>query len=188
MDTAEGTGKSGPSACGYAAQGQPSARQVAIEHTSITVFIVIHCLAFERNRGLRVVKSGLAAILIFDLSSRASKSWLLAEPYRRGSKLLPPVPFSSRLLPDPRARPGWPAFCNAKVVPPKGNGQNDNRFPIKRRNTIMITGKQTKCAYERCECAVNDGKRHCSDYCADADADHEIEIQCDCKHAPCSLT
>jgi hypothetical protein len=51
----------------------------------------------------------------------------------------------------------------------------------------MSTGKQTKCAYERCACAVNDAQRYCSDYCADADTDHEIEIQCDCKHTPCSL-
>lgn len=51
----------------------------------------------------------------------------------------------------------------------------------------MIIDGHTKCTYERCECAATDGETYCSDYCADADADHETEIQCDCKHTPCSL-
>lgn len=51
----------------------------------------------------------------------------------------------------------------------------------------MSTQEETKCAYERCECVVQGAEKYCSDYCGDADASGEIEIQCDCKHAPCGL-
>jgi hypothetical protein len=52
----------------------------------------------------------------------------------------------------------------------------------------MDVGGQQKCAYAQCECQVSTLETYCSDYCSDADDDQEIEIQCDCKHAPCSLT
>ena len=45
-----------------------------------------------------------------------------------------------------------------------------------------------KCAYEQCRCQVSTVETYCSDYCSDADDEQEVEIQCDCKHAPCSLT
>ena len=51
----------------------------------------------------------------------------------------------------------------------------------------MNTQGQGKCAYSRCECIVGTNEKYCSDYCADADDEREIEIQCDCKHAPCAL-
>ena len=51
----------------------------------------------------------------------------------------------------------------------------------------MDIGGQHKCAYEQCECQVSTLNTFCSDYCSDADDAEEIEIQCDCKHAPCSL-
>ncbi len=45
-----------------------------------------------------------------------------------------------------------------------------------------------KCAYGQCECQVSTVETYCSDYCSDADDAEEVEVQCDCKHAPCSLT
>lgn len=48
-------------------------------------------------------------------------------------------------------------------------------------------GGQHKCAYELCECQVSTLKTYCSDYCSDADDQEEVELQCDCKHAPCAL-
>ncbi len=44
-----------------------------------------------------------------------------------------------------------------------------------------------KCAHENCTCSVDPGQKYCSSYCADAADRHETEIQCDCKHANCSL-
>ena len=34
---------------------------------------------------------------------------------------------------------------------------------------------------------MNTEEKYCSDYCADADDVQETEIQCDCKHVPCSI-
>ena len=48
-------------------------------------------------------------------------------------------------------------------------------------------GGTHKCAYEQCECQVSTLNTYCSDYCSDADDAEEVEMQCDCKHAPCSL-
>jgi hypothetical protein len=53
---------------------------------------------------------------------------------------------------------------------------------------ILDAGGQHKCAYEQCHCYVSDLNTYCSDYCSDADDAEEVEIQCDCKHAPCALT
>lgn len=52
----------------------------------------------------------------------------------------------------------------------------------------LDVGGLHKCAYEQCECQVSTLETYCSDYCLDADDASEVEIQCDCKHAPCSMT
>ncbi len=52
---------------------------------------------------------------------------------------------------------------------------------------VMDIGGQHKCAYELCECQVSTLHEYCSDYCSDADDALEVELQCDCKHAPCAL-
>jgi hypothetical protein len=52
---------------------------------------------------------------------------------------------------------------------------------------VMDIGGQHKCAYELCECQVSTLNVYCSDYCSDADDAEELELQCDCKHAPCAL-
>jgi hypothetical protein len=51
----------------------------------------------------------------------------------------------------------------------------------------MNTQSQGKCAYSRCQCIVGTKEKYCCDYCADADDVQETEIQCDCKHVPCSI-
>jgi len=51
----------------------------------------------------------------------------------------------------------------------------------------MMSQEQKRCAYQRCECLVQSADKYCSDYCSEAAAEDEIEIQCDCKHAPCAL-
>jgi hypothetical protein len=53
---------------------------------------------------------------------------------------------------------------------------------------VLDVGGKHKCAYEQCRCYVSDLNTYCSDYCSDADDAEEVEIQCDCKHAPCALT
>jgi hypothetical protein len=53
---------------------------------------------------------------------------------------------------------------------------------------IIDVGGRHKCAHEQCECQVSTLEMYCSDYCSDADDAKEVEVQCDCKHAPCSLT
>jgi hypothetical protein len=52
---------------------------------------------------------------------------------------------------------------------------------------VMDIGGQHKCAYEQCECQVSTLNTYCSDYCLYADDAQEVELQCDCKHAPCAL-
>jgi len=53
---------------------------------------------------------------------------------------------------------------------------------------IIDVGGQHKCAFAQCECQVSTLETYCSDYCSDADDQQEVEFQCDCKHAPCSMT
>ena len=53
---------------------------------------------------------------------------------------------------------------------------------------ILDAGGLHKCAHDQCECQVSTLETYCSDYCSDADDAQDVEIQCDCKHAPCSLT
>jgi hypothetical protein len=45
-----------------------------------------------------------------------------------------------------------------------------------------------KCAFELCACAAEPGSEYCCNYCEAAALEKEVEIQCDCKHAPCELT
>jgi hypothetical protein len=52
---------------------------------------------------------------------------------------------------------------------------------------ITDVGDTHKCAYEQCECWISTLDTYCSEYCADADDEREIEIQCDCKHPACNL-
>ena len=52
---------------------------------------------------------------------------------------------------------------------------------------VMDIGGQHKCGFEMCECQVSTLNTYCSDYCSDADDEQEVELQCDCKHAPCAL-
>jgi len=52
---------------------------------------------------------------------------------------------------------------------------------------ILDVGAQHKCAYSLCECQASSVETYCSEYCSDADKEHEREVQCDCKHSPCML-
>jgi hypothetical protein len=52
---------------------------------------------------------------------------------------------------------------------------------------ITDIGGIHKCGNQLCECQVSSLNTYCSDYCSDADDEQEIELQCDCKHAPCAL-
>lgn len=52
---------------------------------------------------------------------------------------------------------------------------------------VIDAKSKRKCAYEQCKCEVSLGQNYCSDYCSEADEIHEVELQCDCGHAPCAL-
>jgi len=52
---------------------------------------------------------------------------------------------------------------------------------------IIDAKSKKKCAHEQCKCEVSFDKEYCSDFCAEADDIEEVELQCDCKHAPCAL-
>lgn len=52
---------------------------------------------------------------------------------------------------------------------------------------IIDAKSKQKCAHEQCECEVSFGQVYCSDFCSNADDIEEVELQCDCKHAPCAL-
>lgn len=52
---------------------------------------------------------------------------------------------------------------------------------------ILDVGGKQKCNYTPCLCEVAAFEEYCSGYCSDAAKDHEVEIQCDCKHPPCAL-
>ena len=70
---------------------------------------------------------------------------------------------------------------NGAYVAPKV----EEGFQTKVKN--MNAEAESKCAYSWCKCAVKVEGEYCSDYCSDADDEHETEIQCDCKHTPCAL-
>lgn len=44
-----------------------------------------------------------------------------------------------------------------------------------------------KCANELCHCQIPITEEYCSDCCSEADDVGEVELYCDCKHAPCVL-
>jgi hypothetical protein len=52
---------------------------------------------------------------------------------------------------------------------------------------IIDAESKNKCAYEHCQCEVGFGQKYCSDYCSEAANLEEVELQCDCGHAPCAL-
>ena len=52
---------------------------------------------------------------------------------------------------------------------------------------ITDVDSRHKCAREQCQCQIPLTEEYCGDECSDADDIGEIEPQCDCNHAPCSL-
>jgi hypothetical protein len=52
---------------------------------------------------------------------------------------------------------------------------------------IIDPESKHKCAHEQCKCEVSSTLDYCSDYCSDADDVAEVELKCDCQHAPCAL-
>lgn len=52
---------------------------------------------------------------------------------------------------------------------------------------LMTTLEQNTCAHIPCTCAVEDGKKYCSESCADAGSG-EVEIACECDHATCKTS
>ena len=53
---------------------------------------------------------------------------------------------------------------------------------------VLDIGGKHKCGYEYCDCLISSLETYCSEYCADAEREKEVELQCDCKHATCALT
>jgi hypothetical protein len=53
---------------------------------------------------------------------------------------------------------------------------------------ILDIGSKHKCAYEYCDCVISSLETYCSEYCADAELEKVVEVQCDCKHVACALT
>jgi hypothetical protein len=51
----------------------------------------------------------------------------------------------------------------------------------------MIDKKIAKCAHIPCNCDAAPGQQYCGDACRDA-GNEEVEIACQCGHAPCPLT
>lgn len=51
----------------------------------------------------------------------------------------------------------------------------------------MATPEQITCAHIPCTCAVEEGKKYCSESCRDAGSE-EVEIACECGHATCSTS
>jgi hypothetical protein len=52
---------------------------------------------------------------------------------------------------------------------------------------IIDAESKHKCAYEECKCQIPSAQEYCSEYCANADDVDEVELECECKHAPCVL-
>jgi len=52
---------------------------------------------------------------------------------------------------------------------------------------IIDAKSKQKCAHDQCNCEVQFGQEYCSDFCSEADDIEEVELQCDCGHAPCAL-
>jgi hypothetical protein len=52
---------------------------------------------------------------------------------------------------------------------------------------IIDAESKHKCAYDQCQCQIPSTQEYCSDYCSAANDVGEVELQCDCQHAPCAL-
>jgi len=52
---------------------------------------------------------------------------------------------------------------------------------------MTTTIDQIKCGHLPCQCSVRSGEKYCGQACKDAGA-KEVEIACQCDHAPCPLT
>jgi hypothetical protein len=50
----------------------------------------------------------------------------------------------------------------------------------------MTTNEPNKCAHIPCRCAVNGNDKYCGPACKEAGG-KEVEIACQCDHAPCPL-
>ncbi len=50
----------------------------------------------------------------------------------------------------------------------------------------MVDAKVGKCAHPGCECPVQAGKKHCSDYCESLG--DQPSIACECHHAGCATS
>ncbi len=50
-----------------------------------------------------------------------------------------------------------------------------------------VNGKQNKCAHLPCKCEVAPGHEFCGEACREA-GNEDVEIACQCGHAPCPLT
>lgn len=51
----------------------------------------------------------------------------------------------------------------------------------------MTTNPQKKCAHLPCQCPTQAGEKYCGQACKEAGSE-EVEIACQCDHAPCPLT
>jgi hypothetical protein len=51
----------------------------------------------------------------------------------------------------------------------------------------MTATEQNKCAHQICRCQAAPGEKYCGQACKDAGS-AEVEIACQCDHAPCPLT
>jgi hypothetical protein len=51
----------------------------------------------------------------------------------------------------------------------------------------MANKKKRMCAHIPCLCFVPDGQEFCGEACRDAGSE-DVEIACQCDHAPCPLT
>lgn len=51
----------------------------------------------------------------------------------------------------------------------------------------MASERQSQCAHDGCECAVQEGQSYCSAYCERAEAERKEtgEADCGCGHADC---
>jgi len=49
----------------------------------------------------------------------------------------------------------------------------------------MAEEERTKCAHSPCDCQAEPGSKYCSEYCAEAEKSHVMEIGCGCRHTDC---
>jgi hypothetical protein len=51
----------------------------------------------------------------------------------------------------------------------------------------MTNSSEQKCAHLPCQCVVQPSDKYCGQACKEAGS-NEVEIACQCDHAPCPLT